>query len=423
MYSRFAWLPLLLPFVFYPAIAWPVLRFAGTRYRMPLFALVNVVGAYLACLAGLLEVNAYHKGVVIRVVGEFFVTYLFLILVNYWLLRRAKEEHPVWGPAALVFPILSLVLIKYIPSVDTAFRATLHSISVARISVLFLGLSYLTFRLMHLVQEVRNGLVEMPTLSEYLSFALFVPTLSVGPINPYSRFIASVQNPINNATLINRALLRIMVGLVKYIFLSTLLAQYTYNALLLDGHPHHRMDFFVALFAYTLYLYCNFSGFCDMVVGVAGLIGIDVIENFNRPFAARNLQEFWANWHISLSSWLRDMMFTPMVKVLVRRFGPSSANHVIAFSVFAVFVAIGMWHGFGLNFLLFGVSQGVGLALVHYYTVFLKSRLGKKGLAAYRANRLIRAAGTVITFVYFSASLFLFANSIQNMHRIFSVLV
>jgi D-alanyl-lipoteichoic acid acyltransferase DltB (MBOAT superfamily) len=159
------------------------------------------------------------------------------------------------------------------------------------------------------------------------------------------------------------------------------------------------------------------------VVGISGLLGIDVIENFNVPFASRNLQDFWANWHISLSLWLRGMMFTPMMKVLIRKFGPKSANHATAFSICVVFLAIGIWHGVGINFALFGLSQGLGLAGVHYYTAFLKKKLGKEGLAAYRANRLIYAIGSAMTFVYFSLSLFLFANSWQEMHDIFKILV
>jgi D-alanyl-lipoteichoic acid acyltransferase DltB (MBOAT superfamily) len=359
----------------------------------------------------------------LQTVGTAFLVYLLLVLVNYWLLRRAKSRNEVWGTVAFWFPIAALILIKYVPSVQHLFGPTLHGISVTHLSALFLGLSYLTFRLCHLVQEVRNDVVEMPTLSEYLSFSFFVPTLSLGPISPYSKYIASYRSPNRDRTQVNRSLLRILVGLTKFLFLSTLLSQYTYSGLLLDGHPHLKIDLVIALFSYTLYLYCNFSGFCDMVIGVSGLLGIEVMENFNVPFLARNLQEFWNRWHISLSTWLRDMMFTPMVKVLIRIFGPGSANNIIAFSICVVFVVIGIWHGVGVNFALFGLFHGVGLATVHYYTVFLKRKLGKEGFASYRNNRLIYAIGAVMTFIYFSLSLFLFANSWENMRQIFKVLV
>jgi membrane protein involved in D-alanine export len=419
MYGRAPWLPLFFTFAVYPCFAWLVLRFFPARHKTWPFALVNVCGAYVICLTGLLDQNTSHLGLAARIVGTAFSLYVVLVVVDYWLLWQAKLGAQSWATAALWFPIAILILIKYVPSVDLPFASILQRIKVHHVAVLFLGLSYLTFRLCHLVQEVRNDSVAMPTLAEYLSFAFFVPTLSIGPINPYSRYIASYRNPNYDPGLRKRALLRVLVGLTKYLFLSSLLNQYTYSGLLLDGHPHRRIDFGVALFGYTLYLYCNFSGFCDMVVGLSGLLGIDVIENFNVPFASRNLQEFWTKWHISLSTWLRDMMFTPMVKLLVRRFGPRSTNNVVAFSICFVFIVIGVWHGFGINFALFGLFQGLGLAAVHYYTIFLKKRLGKQRFAAYRANRLIYAAGMVTTFVYFSASLFLFANSWENMRRIF----
>jgi D-alanyl-lipoteichoic acid acyltransferase DltB (MBOAT superfamily) len=159
-----------------------------------------------------------------------------------------------------------------------------------------------------------------------------------------------------------------------------------------------------------------------MVIGVSGLLGIQVMENFNVPFSARNLQEFWNRWHISLSTWLRDMMFTPLVKALVRVFGPKSTNNVIAFSICTVFIVIGVWHGVGLHFALFGLFHGIGLAAVHYYGYFLKKKLGKQGFIEYRDNRYIAAIGRVMTFTYFSLSLFLFANTWDNMRQIFRVL-
>ena len=423
LHRNAAWLPLILTFLMYPVAAWWVLRHSPSRYKAWLFAVVNVGGAYLACLVALIDTRVEQLRLLVRFTAAAFCFYLLLSLVNYWLLRLAKYGKPFWGMVALWFPIVTLILIKYIPTADRLLAPALHAIFVAHVAALFVGLSYLTFRLCHLVQEVRNDLVEMPTLPEYLSFSFFVPTLSVGPINPYSRYIASYRNPIYDRALLNRALLRILVGLTKYLVLAALLNQYTYAGLLRDGHPHQKIELVIAMFSYTLYLYCNFSGFCDMVVGISGLLGIDVMENFNAPFASRNLQDFWANWHISLSMWLRGTMFTPMMKALIRKFGPKSTNHATAFSICAVFVVIGMWHGVGINFALFGLSQGLGLAAVHYYSVFLKRKLGKEGFAVYRANRLIYAVGCAMTFVYFSLSLFLFANSWQEMHDVFRILV
>jgi D-alanyl-lipoteichoic acid acyltransferase DltB (MBOAT superfamily) len=272
------------------------------------------------------------------------------------------------------------------------------------------------------VQEVRNDVVEMPTIWEYLSFAFFVPTLSIGPINPYSNFIGSLKSPDRHKTPMGRSLLRIVVGLTKYIFLGSLIAQFTYAGLLRDGHPHAIGDLFIAIPAYTLYLYCNFSGFCDMVIGVSGLLNIQVAENFDRPFTSRNFQELWSRWHITLSTWIRDLVFTPLTKSMMRRFGIKYANHIVAASLMISFIGVGIWHGKGLNFLIFGALQGLGLVTVHYYTVWLKKRLGREKFAAYRKNRVIAVIATVMTFSYFSLTLFLFANTWEDMHVIINSL-
>ena len=412
------WSSLAVIFLLYPLAAWLTLR-SGLRQRTWWFALVNVLGAYAACTATL-ATTQYSPGAMfdlMKVVALGFAAYFGLLLVNFLLLRRSRISEG-WGQVALFFPVLILVLVKYITPFQHAFSTPLRDVGIPHLSALFLGLSYMTFRLCHLVQEVRNEVVTPPELAEYLSFAFFVPTLSLGPINPYSRFINSYRNPDRGNTPIDQSLLRVLVGLTKYFFLSTLLNQYTYTGLLLDGHPHHLIDLPIAVFAYTLYLYCNFSGFCDMVIGVSGLLSIEVMENFNRPFAARNFQEFWARWHISLSTWLRDMMFTPLVKALTRRTGPKHVHHVIAFSICAVFVVIGVWHGVGLNFALFGLAQGLGVATVHYYTHYLRKYLGKQRFAAYRENKWIHAAAVTTTIVYFSASLFLLANTWPDIHSI-----
>jgi D-alanyl-lipoteichoic acid acyltransferase DltB (MBOAT superfamily) len=290
------------------------------------------------------------------------------------------------------------------------------------LGVYFVGISYMAFRLSHLVREVQNKVAPLPGISEYLAFAFFVPTILVGPISPFSKMHSSLQGRGPGRDAAPTAWLRLLIGFTKYIFLASIASQFTYAGFLLDGHPHSKMDLAIAIVAYTIYLYCNFSGFCDMVIGISALLGIDVAENFNRPFTSRNLQEFWNRWHMTLSSWLRDFMFTPMLKALVRLFGPASLNAMTAFTIISVFVVIGIWHGTGLNYALFGLWQGVGLAVVHYYTVFLKRVLGKQRYLAYEQNPFFRYLGITMTCAYFSLSLFFFANSLDDMRLILHTL-
>jgi len=386
----------------------------GTRYAPIPFAVVNVAGAFVLCVSATqaaLKAN-YPDAHVVKAAFIAYLGYLGLVLVNYWLLTHAKRTGR-WPLAALWTPILMLIGIKYLP---------LYGMLSPNPAIAFVGLSYLTFRICYLVQEVQNDVVAMPDVWDYLSFAFFLPTMSVGPISPFRLFIGSLRNLDRNVTPIWRSVQRIIVGLGKYIFISTLLSQFGYAALLLDGHPHGWFDMLIAILVYPAYLYCNFSGLCDMVIGVSGLMGIEVMENFDRPFSSRNFQVFWSRWHISLSSFMRDMMFTPMVKFLAARFGPGNLNHAVAATIVSVFLVIGVWHGAGVNFVLFGLSQGLGVAAVHYATIYMKKRLGKAGFIAYQKNRAIYVAACICTYLYFALSMILFANSWDQLGKIFKAI-
>jgi D-alanyl-lipoteichoic acid acyltransferase DltB (MBOAT superfamily) len=424
--DRLALLPLIVTFVLYPVAAKIMLLATPRRYRVPTFAALNVVFLLVLIVAQTADGTPLStRGVIlyVEVCGLVFLAYLTVVLMNYAILRNGahRSEGQAW--LAFLFPLLILCVVKYWPAEMDPLGASLVELGNRHRTQFFVGISYMAFRLSRLLREVQNGVVLQPSLAEYLAFAFFIPTMTLGPINSYSNMQPWLAGESSVSRTAGRAWLRILIGLTKYLLLATLLNQFTYGGLLLDGHPHMRVDVLFAVPAYTLYLYCNFSGFCDMVIGVSTLLGIEVSENFDRPFAARNLQEFWNAWHMTLSFWFRDMMFTPMLKVLVRKFGPKSMNHMIAVTIFSVFLVLGIWHGTGLNFLIFGSLQALGVVTVHYHRLALKKILSKEALAAYHENRGIRLASSALTFAYFSGTLFFFANSIDDMRRIASVIV
>jgi D-alanyl-lipoteichoic acid acyltransferase DltB (MBOAT superfamily) len=407
-----ALLRLFLPFVLFPLTAAAAMRFGPVSLRWKLFAIVNVFGALGLCLltpmTGLYfwQLKAY-----LAIAGPVFTLYLLIVLVHCAFLRKYARQAG-WVPwIAALFPVACMFAVKYLPFISTPFRAQLDFIGRTSAVEFFVGLSYMAFRLSSLTLEVRNELVPFPTIWEYLSFAFFVPTMSVGPISRYSVFRQSILAPSRKRTPLGNSLVRMLIGVTKYLFLSSLVEQLGYGGLLLDGHPHPWVDLPVAAIAFYLYLYFNFSGYCDMAIGASGLLGIEVEENFDRPFTSRNLMEFWTRWHITLSAYLRDILFAPVSKELMRKMGPRNAPHAIAITILMVFLAMGAWHGLAWNFLIYGALHGVGVASCHYYTLFLKKRLGKTGYAAYEKNRAIRAAAVAATFLYLTGTLFFFANS------------
>lgn len=220
-----------------------------------------------------------------------FLIYIVLVYFQYRMMYLYSEAQG-WKPWLAFFtPISALLVVRYIP--ESVYTIMGHALVTNwHKGSELLGISYLAFRSSRLVLEVRNGMVKKPNLLEYLNFCFFLPTMVVGPINTYANYRRGfAQTPLEIP--IGSCLMRITVGFVKYKFIGELCQQLTYSSFLLDDHFHHWIDLPISILFFYLYLYCNFSGFCDMAIGASGLIGIPVPENFNNPFAARNMKEFW----------------------------------------------------------------------------------------------------------------------------------
>jgi D-alanyl-lipoteichoic acid acyltransferase DltB (MBOAT superfamily) len=378
-----------------------VRKLTGTK-RSVVFALLNIAAVYLF----------FFQGEDSRLLWTF-LAYLICVMIQYIALRLWAKREGALPWLAFFAPILFLVVVRYAPAYFWSGNGLFNA-------AYFIGISYLAFRASHLVLEVRNGVVPCPSLCEYLGFCFFAPIIPVGPINPYSNhrrgFTEQLDIPFSRATM------RILIGLVKFKFLGSLFFQLGYANLLFDDHYHHWIDLPVAMIFYYLFLYCNFSGFCDMAIGTAGIMGIPVAENFDSPFAARNVKDFWNRWHITLSQYMRDIVFAPLSKFLVRLAGSANANHAIALTIIAVFLLVGIWHGVGWNFAIFGAVHAMGVVANHYYTIGLKKWLGRERFKAYMANRRVHVVAVALTFSYCAASLFFFANTLVEMKQILSIL-
>jgi D-alanyl-lipoteichoic acid acyltransferase DltB (MBOAT superfamily) len=382
-------------------------------YRCEAFAVLNLAAVFLAWFSGL---NA----------PLYFSLYLGFVALEYLAIRSLHRATDLRYAIAFFTPILFLIAVRYVPA---DWFAHLFPPLARKIeanpdftwSAQFLGISYLAFRTSLLVVEIRNRIVEPPGFFNYLSFAFFLPTLPVGPISPYSLHAEGLGRKWT-APPVLRSLARVLLGAVKFNVFGPLLNQLTYSGLILDGHSHPWTDLPVAAISYYLFLYCNFSGACDIAIGSAALMGIPVAENFDRPFLARNLREFWNRWHITLSQFMRDIVFSPLSRYLIRVFGPRSANHAIAASILVTFLLIGVWHGVGWHYAVFGALCALGVAVNHYYTIFLKSYLGRDAFLKYNASQSIRWVATAATFLYFTASLFFFANDGDDIREILAAI-
>lgn len=381
----------------------------GGTVRDFVFCILNLAALYGFFFYG----HPKRYGIYIALVG---VLYLALVLFG--------KRKGLWPWLAFAAPITLLIVVRYIIPASEQWMAALSGKMAGPLpgtGFQLIGISYLAFRSSHLVLEVRNEVAPMPSFCQFAGFCFFAPTLTVGPINSYSNHLRAFGDAPSGCKIpAGRSLLRILVGLVKFQFLGNYFNQLSYDGLLMDNHFHHWIDLPVAGIFYYLYLYCNFSGYCDAAIGAAGLMGIPVSENFNNPLASRNVKDFWNRWHITLSTYMRDVVFSPLSKYLGRAFGPSNINHAIAATITVIFLLIGIWHGFGWNYLAFGAVHAAGVVANHYYTIWLKKTLGRDRFKAYNANPWIHACAVTLTFGYVAASLMLFANSFPDLKIILS---
>jgi len=272
--------------------------------------------------------------------------------------------------AAVVLAVLTLCFYKYslflIGAVVTPLSPEWGELFAREAGALLpsappLGVSFFVFEFVHYLLEVRRGGEPIRSPLKFILFSIFFPSLVAGPIKRYPQFLASLETGTRrfSAEDLAAGMGRIGLGFFKKILLAdnltAMIEQYqpSFGELELWG----RWLVFAAI-AFRILL--DFSGYTDIAIGFARLLGVKLPENFNWPYLARSLQEFWQRWHISLSSWIRDYIYIPLGGSrhgVVRRV----LNGLIAFAL------CGLWHGPAWNFVAWGVYHGVGLGIAATY--------------------------------------------------------
>ena len=264
-----------------------------------------------------------------------------------------------------------------------------------------LGVSFIIFRQISWALHQPSG-----HLMHYLAYMFNFTTFVAGPVQEPHDFMEQIDKPVakqsNNELL--RHLSRITTGLVKKFILCDLLFLHslpvTFDLSALSG-----FEWLVACNVWFVYLYLDFSGYCDIVLGIAGLMGLPLPENFNHPFKARNLIDFWSRWHITLSEWIKNYIHIPLTRLLTDKFGVERLRFNSIVAVFVAFFLIGLWHGNTLSFVVFGLTQGFGVAVCNFLEVGIKNKWGKKSFKAYKANPVVKYLAIFITLEYMALCL------------------
>ena len=245
----------------------------------------------------------------------------------------------------------------------------------------FIGISYMSFKTIQIMLEISDGLIkEKISVKDYLQFLLFFPTVSAGPIDRSRRFLKEINEVMPRKEYLELAgdgVYRIVLGLLYKIVLST----YVYQMLLALNNTGTVVYSIKYMYLYTLYLFFDFAGYSLMAVGSSNILGIQTPMNFNKPFLSVDIKDFWTRWHITLSTWLRDFVFSRVLMQVIRKKWFKNRLHNATYAYMVNMLVMGFWHGLSISYIVYGFYHGVLMAGFEVYqkkSNFYKKNKNKK---------------------------------------------
>ena len=268
-----------------------------------------------------------------------------------------------------------LVMLSILPLVfNKVFAITqLHLLA-------FIGISYMSFKTIQIMLEISDGLIkEKISVKDYLQFLLFFPTVSSGPIDRSRRFLKEINEVMPRKDYLELAgdgIYRIVLGLLYKVVLST----YVYQMLLALSNTGTVVYSIKYMYLYTLYLFFDFAGYSLMAVGSSNILGIQTPMNFNKPFLSIDIKDFWTRWHITLSTWLRDFVFSRVLMQVIRKKWFKNRLHNAAYAYMVNMLVMGFWHGLSVSYIAYGFYHGIlmsGFEIYQKKSTFYKKHKNK----------------------------------------------
>ena len=252
--------------------------------------------------------------------------------------------------------------------------------------ILPVGISFYTFEnISYTIDIYRRTFKPVKRFMDYLFFLSFFPKLMMGPIVRAADFIPQIRKPVWLSKIdISKGFFLICSGLIKKVVISDYLSTHLVNMVFDDPLRFSGVECLFAVYGYAMVIYCDFSGYSDIAIGIAKWMGIDVNINFSAPYQSKSITEFWRRWHISLSSWLRDYLYISLG-------GNRKGKFRTYLNLFITMVIGGFWHGASWNFLFWGAAHGLLLAIEKGWKDIFN-------ITSYRSHWLLNGVKVLITF-------------------------
>lgn len=328
-------------------------------------------------------------------------------------LSRSEGERKAYAAVAIVLNLAILGFFKYYGFFLDSLATMLASAGLERDLpfleiILPVGISFFTFQgISYVVDVYRREIEAVDSPVDVFLYISFFPQLVAGPIVRAADFLPQLRaEPRLSRSLVSLGILLILVGLFKKMVIANYLATGLVDEVFFDPSIYAGPDLALAIYAYAIQIYCDFSGYSDIAIGIAALLGYRFKWNFNQPYRAASLREFWRRWHISLSEWLRDYLYKPLG-------GSRGGSWSTCRNLFLTMFLGGIWHGAAWTFIIWGLIHGTALAVERMVLAFKTVPAAGPAFAAAgrgsptfvpadpsrsHAGPLARAIGVLVTF-------------------------
>lgn len=324
--------------------------------------IINYLGKkteyYILALSLVFAIVIYGKNTLMLTYLIGFIIYQYILVVIAQRTQDAKH-------------LKILVFLSVVPLIINKVFALTHWHLLA-----FIGISYMSFKTIQIMIEISDGLIkERISIIDYIQFLLFFPTVSSGPIDRSRRFMVDIKERMPRDEYLELAgvgVYRVVLGLLYKVVLST----YSYHYLVTlpnFGSLEYSVKY---MYLYTLYLFFDFAGYSLMAVGSSNILGIKTPMNFNKPFLSIDIKDFWNRWHITLSTWLRDFVFSRVFMEATKKKRFKKRLNTAMYAYMVNMLLMGFWHGLTISYIVYGAYHGILMAGFEYYQK--KSKFYKK---------------------------------------------